>query len=89
MKEQNQHELPFGKENYLLFGIATLIVIIGYLLMVGGASESPETFNYDGLFSPRRITVAPLMVLAGFGLGFYAIVKRPKDEVKSKEEVKA
>lgn len=80
MSEKPQEELAFGKENYKLFGLATAIVIVGYLLMVGGGSDDPNQFNYDGLFSPIRITVAPIMVLIGFGLAMYAIVKKPKDQ---------
>lgn len=80
MSDKPQNELAFGKENYKLFGLATIVVIIGYLLMVGGGSEDPTQFNYDGLFSPVRITVAPITILAGFGLAIYAIIKRPKDK---------
>lgn len=80
MSEKVQDELAFGKENYKLFGIASAVVFVGYLLMVGGGSEDPNTFNYDGLFSPVRITVAPLMILGGFGLAIYAILKKPKGE---------
>lgn len=80
MKDKSKDELPFGKINYQLFGAATVLVIIGYLLMSGGGSEDPTVFNYDSLFSFRRITLAPLLVLAGFVLGIYAIVKRAKDQ---------
>ncbi|MEX2379597.1 MAG: DUF3098 domain-containing protein [Vicingaceae bacterium] len=48
-------------------------------LMSGGGSDDPNVFNYDELFSFRRITLAPIVVLIGFGLGFYAIIKKPKD----------
>ncbi len=76
MKDKAKDELPFGKINYQLFGAAVGLVIIGYLLMSGGGSEDPNVFNYDELFSFRRITLAPLVVLAGLGLGVYAIVKK-------------
>jgi hypothetical protein len=79
-----QNELAFGKENYKLFGIAAVVVIIGYLLMIGGGSDDPNVFNYDELFSFRRITLAPIIVLVGFGIGFYAIVKKPKDQEDKK-----
>ncbi|MEQ8910524.1 MAG: DUF3098 domain-containing protein [Vicingaceae bacterium] len=73
-------ELAFGKENYRLFGLSAIVVTIGYLLMVGGGSEDPTVFNYDQLFSFQRITLAPIIVLLGFGIGFYGILKRPKNE---------
>jgi len=76
--KKKEKELPFGKENYLLFGAAFLVLIIGYLLMIGGKSPDPKTFNHDEIFSPLRITVAPIVILIGFALGFYAILKKPK-----------
>lgn len=74
-----KEQLAFGKENYILFAAAFAVVIIGYLLMMGGASEDPNTFNYDEIFSTRRITIAPIIILIGIALGFYAILKKPKD----------
>lgn len=80
MKENLKDELPFEKINYQLFGAAAALVIIGYLLMSGGGSEDPNVFNYDELFSFTRITLAPILVLVGFATGFYAIIKKPKDQ---------
>ncbi|MFT5666628.1 MAG: hypothetical protein ACI9DK_000813 [Vicingaceae bacterium] len=79
MSESIKNELAFGKENYKLFIAAVVVVTIGYLLMVGGGSDDPNVFNAEELFSPVRITVAPLVVLAGFALGVYAIMKKSKD----------
>lgn len=78
MSEEPKEQLAFGKENYKLFIAALIVVIIGYLLMVGGGSDDPNVFNKDELFSPIRITVAPLVILLGLGLGVYAIMKKPK-----------
>ncbi len=79
MSESIKNELAFGKENYKLFIAAVVVVTIGYLLMVGGGSDDPSEFNAEELFSPVRITVAPMVVLAGFALGVYAIMKKSKD----------
>ncbi len=79
MSESTKSELAFGKENYKLFIAAVVVVTIGYLLMVGGGSDDPTVFNAEELFSPIRITVAPIVVLLGFGLGMYAIMKKSKD----------
>lgn len=79
MSEETKDELAFGKENYKLFAISFAIVVVGYLLMVGGGSDDPTVFNKDELFSPIRITVAPVLVLIGFVLAVYAIMKKPKD----------
>lgn len=67
-----------GKENYKLLLIGFAIIVIGFILMVGGKSEDPTVFNPE-IFSFRRITLAPLVVLFGFLFEIYAIMKRPKD----------
>ena len=77
---KDQDELPFEKINYQLFAAAVVLAILGYLLLSGGGSDDPNVFNYDGLFAFRRITLAPMMILAAFGLGFYAILKKPKEQ---------
>ena len=82
MSEKPKRELAFGKENYQLFVAAIIVVIIGYLLMVGGGTDDPTVFNKEELFSFRRITLAPIVVLLGLGLGFYSILKTPKDKPK-------
>lgn len=79
MSDNSKNEMAFGKENYKLFGLAVIIVVIGYLLLSGGGSDDPNVFNYDELFSFRRITLAPLVILTGLGVGFYAILRKPKD----------
>ncbi|MFO7939513.1 MAG: DUF3098 domain-containing protein [Bacteroidales bacterium] len=81
-KEQVQSEkkmqFAFGKENYRLMLIGFGIIILGFILMVGGKAESPDQFNPE-IFSFRRITLAPLLVLGGFIFEIYAIMKKPKD----------
>lgn len=66
------------KDNYkwMLGGIAALI--IGYVLMSGGKAEDPSVFNPE-IFNTRRLYIAPLLVLIGYGLVFFSIVKKPKD----------
>lgn len=66
---------PFERDNFIWLGVGLLTLLIGYLLMSGGGSEDPEVFS-DAIFSFRRITLAPLVVLSGYGLIFYAIFKR-------------
>ena len=59
--------------------LAGLIVIaIGMFLMAGGASPNPGVFLRDEVYSKQRITVAPIMILAGLAIEIYAIFKRPK-----------
>ena len=66
----------FSKENYLWLGVGIALLIIGYLLMSGGGSDNPNEFHADQIFSARRITLAPITVLAGYGTILYAILKK-------------
>jgi hypothetical protein len=76
--EKNQVEFAIGKENYKLLAIGFLIIVFGFILMVGGHSDNPNVFNY-GMFSFTRITLSPIIVMAGFIFEIWAIMKRPKD----------
>lgn len=68
----------FEKTNYfwLLIGIA--VIVIGFLLMIGGGSDDPKVFN-EAIFNFRRIRLAPAVVLMGFGITIFAILKNPKN----------
>ena len=68
----------FGKENYLIMLAGVALLIIGFILMTGGGSKDPNVFNED-MFDFRRLTLSPILILVGFGLGIVAIMKRPKD----------
>jgi hypothetical protein len=59
----------------LCVGLA--IIALGFLLMSGGGSENPAVFN-EKIFSFRRIRLAPAVVLIGFGITIYSILKNPK-----------
>jgi hypothetical protein len=82
-KNEDKEKLNFalGQQNYKLLAIGFAIIIIGFLLMLGGKSESPDKFSED-IFSFRRITLAPIIVLAGFIFEIWAIMKKPKDSEK-------
>ncbi len=71
-------EFAFGKENYRLMLIGLVFIVVGFLLMIGGGSDDPSVFNPE-IFSFRRITLAPVLILAGFVIEIFAIMKRPKD----------
>lgn len=72
-------KMSLSKKNYKLMLIGFVIIVIGFALMIGGGSEDPAVFSED-LFSFRRITLAPIIVLAGFGFEIYAIMKKYKEE---------
>ncbi|SHI32108.1 Protein of unknown function [Tangfeifania diversioriginum] len=79
-KKDNIKETGFalGKENYKLMAIGFAVIVVGFILMTGGGSDDPEVFNPE-IFSFRRITLAPLLLLFGFIFEIYAILKKPKD----------
>jgi hypothetical protein len=77
MNDFRKPGFAFGKENYLIMIAGVVLVAIGMLLMMGGGSDDPNVFSEE-IFSTRRITIAPLVILAGFGVVLYSIVKKPK-----------
>jgi hypothetical protein len=68
----------FGRENYIWMGVGMAIILVGFLLMAGGKSENATVFNENEVYSFRRITLAPIMILLGLVVEIYAIMKRPK-----------
>jgi len=76
--EDKKVEFALGKENYKLLAIGFGIIILGFVLMIGGKAENPEVF-IEEIFSFRRITLAPVIVLFGFIFEIYAIMKKPKE----------
>jgi hypothetical protein len=69
--------LALPKDNYKILLIGLVVVIVGFILMSGGGSEDPNEFDPE-IFSFRRITLAPFVVMIGYGLILFAIMKRPK-----------
>jgi membrane-bound ClpP family serine protease len=67
------------KENLKLLLIGLGIIVFGFILMTGGKASDPTVFNPE-IFSFRRITLAPVVVLFGFVFEIYAIMKKPKTE---------
>jgi hypothetical protein len=76
--EDNKSKFGFQPENYKILLIGLAINVLGFLLMIGGAAEDPDTFNAEELFSVRRITIAPMLIVAGYIVIIYAIMRRKK-----------
>ena len=81
-KSIGKENFALSKENYILLVIGFAIIVLGFILMMGGKSEDPTVFNEDEIFSFRRITLAPIVVLAGFIFEIWAIMKKPKSTGK-------
>jgi uncharacterized SAM-binding protein YcdF (DUF218 family) len=77
-KEMNPG-FALGKQNFFLLIIGFVIIMVGFLLMIGGKSQDPNVFNEKEIFSFRRITLAPIVVLFGFLFEIWAIMKKPRD----------
>jgi len=71
----------FGKENYIWMMVGGLVIALGMLLMSGGKNQDPNVFDYKVVYSFTRITVAPIMILAGLIIEMYAIFKKSKPTV--------
>jgi hypothetical protein len=66
----------FGKENYRWMIIGAVAILLGLLLMIGGKSKDPNVFDPSQVYSFRRITVAPILILAGLALEIVGIFKK-------------
>lgn len=79
----SENSFYFGKENYKLMLIGLAFIVVGFLLMMGADANTvdgkydPNLWNED-IFSIRRIRIAPLLVVIGFVIEVYAILKRSK-----------
>ena len=68
----------FSKDNYMWMLIGAALLALGFFLMAGGKSSDPNVFNENEVYSHVRITVAPILIIAGFIVEIYAIMKKPK-----------
>jgi len=68
----------FGKENYVWTIAGLACIALGLVLMAGGKSSDPNVFRAEDVYSFRRITLAPILILVGLALQVVAIFKKPK-----------
>ena len=74
----SDNNFVFGKMNIILIAVGILVTFIGFVLMMGGGSDDPKVFNAEEMFSFRRITLAPIMVIGGYVIVVYGIMKKKK-----------
>ena len=70
----------FDKGNYMWMLIGLAVLALGFFLMAGGKSPDPNVFNKDEVYSTTRITIAPMLIIAGFIIEIFAIMKKSKIE---------
>lgn len=69
-------QLTFNKENYKWMAIGAIVIIIGMILLSGGENKDPNVFDQNLVYSARRITVAPIVILLGFVIEIIAVLKK-------------
>jgi len=84
-KKQTIPNPLFGKENFTWMLIGLIVMSIGFFIMAGGKSADPTKFNDNEIYSFTRITLAPFLIIAGFVIEIFAIMKKPKEnnDIKS------
>lgn len=71
----------FAKDNYVWMAIGAAVVALGFILLSGGKNPDPNTFDYKIVYSTTRITIAPILIVAGLLVEIYAIFKKPKQSL--------
>jgi hypothetical protein len=80
-------DFVFDKQNYFWLLIGLAFILLGFILMIGGGSENPDVWN-PAIFNFRRITLAPILVMIGYGIEVYAILRKSKDSDNEAKESK-
>ena len=75
-ENKGEQKFALGKENLRLLMIGFLIILVGFVLRIGGGSSDPAVFNKE-IFNFQRITLAPIVVMIGFVFEIFAIMKKP------------
>jgi predicted cobalt transporter CbtA len=84
------NELIFGRQNFMIMGIGLLLILVGLVVMSGGHMPDPDTWDPNIIYSFRRITLAPILMLAGFAAIIYGIFKKtPSQGVVENDDIAA
>ena len=86
--QSNDTQFALGKENYILMAVGVVILIVGFILLSCGKAVNPNDFYPNGdpsqtpeIFSFRRITLAPIVILFGFFFEIFAIMVNPDSKI--------
>jgi uncharacterized membrane protein len=74
-ENSNNQRMPFSAKNYALMAVGVLVIVVGFILMSGGGDHTVTEFDWS-IYSTRRITLAPIVVLLGFVIEILAIMVR-------------
>jgi Protein of unknown function (DUF3098) len=79
MSESKSSPSMFSKDNYIWMLAGAVLIALGMFLMSGGKSNAdPTVFDKDSVYSSTRITIAPILILAGLVVEIFALFKKPK-----------
>ena len=65
-------------KNVKIIGIGLLVMVLGFVLMLGGGSSDPNVFN-PAMFNARRLVIAPIVIVLGIAAIIFGIMKTPRD----------
>lgn len=82
-KQTQQPAFLFDRTNFYLMFAGLALLLLGFILMAGGKSPDPHVFNASEVYSFRRITLAPILILTGFVVEIVAIMRIPKNDKKA------
>jgi hypothetical protein len=74
----DKKQFAFGKDNFIWLAVSAAIIIIGFILVSGGKTTEETGFD-PRIFDTRRLLIAPVVIMSGFGLVIYAILKKTKE----------
>jgi hypothetical protein len=76
MFSEGKGEFIFGRQHFILFGVALALVLLGLAFMTGGRQPNPNEWDDSITYSPMRITVAPILMVAGFVVAIVGIFRK-------------
>ncbi|GHT48974.1 membrane protein [Bacteroidia bacterium] len=74
----DKKQFAFGKDNFIWLAVSAAIIIIGFILVSGGKTTEETGFD-PRIFDTRRLLIAPVVIMSGFGLVIYSILKKTKE----------
>lgn len=86
-KRPYKHQFLFDKRNFKFVGIGLGLMVLGFVLMIGGKTTDPSVYNADELYSFRRITLAPILIIAGLIVQIYAILLKPNPSTQTVDDI--
>lgn len=85
MNMSENTKMPITGKGLRLLLMGLLVMVAGFVLMIGGGTVEPDRFNW-AMFDFRRLVAAPLVILCGIVIEIVAIMLRPKDSDNTEKE---